>query len=145
MAKYVASEALKRTRWREVAVCRDDDPELFFPVGNSGPALLQIEQARKVCRDCPAIGYCALFAFETGQDSGVWGGMSEDERRAHKRQNPGTDQTVLAQALQNRFADTHPGAAQLLPPIVPPEEPEASLEDTSDGPVPTPTAQYFRA
>ena len=39
--------------WRHRAICRDEDPELFFPIGNTGPALLQIEQAKAVCRRCP--------------------------------------------------------------------------------------------
>ena len=39
--------------WRHRAICRDEDPELFFPIGNTGPALLQIEQAKMVCRRCP--------------------------------------------------------------------------------------------
>src|SRR5258708_4026099 len=38
--------------WRHRALCRDEDPELFFPIGNTGPALLQIEEARTVCRRC---------------------------------------------------------------------------------------------
>ena len=39
--------------WRHEAVCRDEDPELFFPVGNSGPALTQIAKAKLVCNRCP--------------------------------------------------------------------------------------------
>ena len=35
--------------WRHAAACREVDPELFFPIGNSGPALLQIEEAKQVC------------------------------------------------------------------------------------------------
>jgi hypothetical protein len=38
--------------WRHKAVCRDEDPELFFPVGNSGPALAQIADAKLVCNRC---------------------------------------------------------------------------------------------
>ncbi|HEX2362282.1 MAG TPA: WhiB family transcriptional regulator [Jiangellaceae bacterium] len=73
--------------WRHIAACRDEDPELFFPIGNTGPALLQIEEAKSVCRRCPVREDCLQFALETGQDAGVWGGLSEDERRALKRRN----------------------------------------------------------
>lgn len=73
--------------WRHKAVCRDEDPELFFPVGNSGPALAQIAKAKLVCNRCPVTSQCLRWALETGQDAGVWGGLSEDERRALKRRN----------------------------------------------------------
>jgi WhiB family redox-sensing transcriptional regulator len=73
--------------WRHIAACRDEDPELFFPIGNTGPALLQIEEAKSVCRRCPVREECLQFALETGPDAGVWGGLSEDERRALKRRN----------------------------------------------------------
>ena len=39
--------------WRHRALCRDEDPELFFPIGTTGPAVVQIEQAKAVCRRCP--------------------------------------------------------------------------------------------
>ncbi|MER0476934.1 WhiB family transcriptional regulator [Streptomyces sp. Edi2] len=71
--------------WRFRAVCKEKDPELFFPIGNTGPALLQIEEAKAVCRTCPVMERCLQWALEYGQDSGVWGGLSEDERRAMKR------------------------------------------------------------
>ena len=71
--------------WRHHAACRDVDPELFFPIGNTGPALLQIDEAKQVCGRCPAQAPCLQWALESGQDSGVWGGLSEDERRALKR------------------------------------------------------------
>jgi len=71
--------------WRHRAACRDEDPELFFPIGNTGPALLQIEEAKQVCRHCEVVEDCLTWALESGQDAGVWGGLSEDERRALKR------------------------------------------------------------
>ena len=40
--------------WREAAACRDADPDVFFPVGTAGPALRQIEEAKRICRACPA-------------------------------------------------------------------------------------------
>jgi len=71
--------------WRNTAACRDVDPELFFPVGTTGPALLQIDEAKAVCRTCNVTDECLSWAIESGQDSGVWGGLSEDERRAVRR------------------------------------------------------------
>ncbi|GAB4008169.1 WhiB family transcriptional regulator [Glycomyces albus] len=73
--------------WRHKAVCRDEDPELFFPIGDTGPALTQVEQAKSVCRRCPVTESCLQWALETGQDAGVWGGMSEMERRELKRRS----------------------------------------------------------
>jgi len=72
--------------WRHDAACKEEDPELFFPVGETGKAnRAQIAEAKAVCRRCPVTEQCLLWAFESGQDSGVWGGMSEKERRALKR------------------------------------------------------------
>ena len=53
--------------------------------GLSGPAILQIEEAKSVCRRCDVVDTCLKWALENGQDAGVWGGLSEDERRALKR------------------------------------------------------------
>ena len=78
-------EQLISMDWRNRAACLEKDPELFFPVGNTGPALLQIEEAKSVCRRCPVVDTCLQWALESGQDAGVWGGRSEDERRALKR------------------------------------------------------------
>lgn len=71
--------------WRHKAACRDEEPELFFPIGNTGPALMQIDEAKKVCQRCDMTEVCLNWALETGQDAGVWGGMNEDERRSLKR------------------------------------------------------------
>ena len=65
--------------WRAKAACRDKDPELFFPVGNTGAAYQQIEEAKAVCRTCKVIDACLKCALDTNQDYGVWGGLSEDE------------------------------------------------------------------
>lgn len=73
--------------WRHQALCRDTDPEIFFPIGITGPALTQVEQAKVVCRRCTVVQDCLTWALETGQDSGVWGGTSEDERRVLARRS----------------------------------------------------------
>jgi len=72
--------------WRRQAICRDTDPNLFFPVGTTGFALMQINRAKQVCEECPVRVQCLDYALETNQDSGVWGGTSEEERRVLRRQ-----------------------------------------------------------
>lgn len=67
--------------WRKSAACRDSDPDLFFPIGTTGPAIEQIENAKAVCRTCDVQTNCLEFALATHQDSGIWGGTSEEERR----------------------------------------------------------------
>ncbi|MEU1125867.1 WhiB family transcriptional regulator [Streptomyces sp. NPDC005899] len=71
--------------WRTHAACREVDPDLFFPIGSTGPALVQAEEAKAVCRQCPVREQCLDWALENAQDSGVWGGLDENERRALKR------------------------------------------------------------
>ena len=77
--------SLDRDEWRQFAECRDTDPDLFFPVGTTGPALEQIANAKAVCRTCDVQGLCLEYAISTNQDSGVWGGTSEEERRQMRR------------------------------------------------------------
>lgn len=84
-ADWAATAGAGHIDWRLRAACRDEDPELFFPVGAMGPALLEAEQAKQVCRRCAVTGPCLVWALETGQDHGIWGGMSEEERRALRR------------------------------------------------------------
>jgi WhiB family transcriptional regulator, redox-sensing transcriptional regulator len=71
--------------WRFRAACRTEDPELFFPIGSSGPVLRQLAEAEAVCRRCLVLLQCRLWAFSTGQETGVWGGLSASERPAMRR------------------------------------------------------------
>ncbi len=69
------------TDWREIAACRDSEPNLFFPIGTTGPAIDQIEIAKTICIDCSVREECLNYALATNQEAGVWGGYAEDERR----------------------------------------------------------------
>jgi WhiB family redox-sensing transcriptional regulator len=80
------SLSLENDDWRDLSACRDTDPDLFFPVGTTGPAIEQIETAKAVCRTCDVQQACLQFALSTNQDSGIWGGTSEEERRVLRRQ-----------------------------------------------------------
>ncbi len=72
--------------WRTQAACREAPPDMFFPVGSTGPALNQIDAAKAVCRGCDVQSECLEFALATNQEAGVWGGTSEDERRRLRKQ-----------------------------------------------------------
>jgi WhiB family transcriptional regulator, redox-sensing transcriptional regulator len=67
--------------WRDHAACRRLDPELFFPISALGAARPQIETAKRVCQGCPVRPACLRWALDTGQDAGIWGGTTEQERR----------------------------------------------------------------
>lgn len=84
------------TDWRTRAACLDEDPELFFPLGEehtsgmapTAPVQAQQDEAKAVCRRCPVVAECLAWAIESGQDFGVWGATSPEERREFKRRTP---------------------------------------------------------
>ena len=67
--------------WRLDASCRDSNPDLFFPIGETGPAVEQTDAAKSVCAGCPVQVECLEFALATNQEAGVWGATTEEERR----------------------------------------------------------------
>ncbi|GGV46159.1 hypothetical protein GCM10010245_72380 [Streptomyces spectabilis] len=71
--------------WRATAHCRNEDPELFFPNGTTGPWTLRIEQAKAACRRCPVADACLRYALNEGISDGIFGGLTEDERRSLRR------------------------------------------------------------
>ncbi len=85
-ASHLLSLTLASDEWRANAACRDTNPDLFFPVGTTGPAIEQIAAAKAICGECPAREECLEYALATNQDSGIWGGTSEEERRVMRRQ-----------------------------------------------------------
>ena len=72
---------ITRTDWRQTAACRDSEPTLFFPIGTTGLAVEQIEEAKGICTACLVTEDCLQYALQTNQEAGVWGGYAEDERR----------------------------------------------------------------
>lgn len=82
---------------RRRVACRDVDPELFFPVGETGAALLQAEDAKQVCRSCLAIAPCLDFALAIGAE-GVWGGTTTEERKTLKRRQQRAASRAAAKA-----------------------------------------------
>ena len=68
------------TSWRRQAACRDMDTDVFFPLTDeeAGPA-------KAVCATCPVRAECLEFALASRQHDGVWGGLTESERRRLRR------------------------------------------------------------
>lgn len=67
--------------WRDAADCTSADPEIFFPEKGR---IDQAAAARRICAGCPVKTECLEFALENDEEWGVWGGLSERERRRLK-------------------------------------------------------------
>ncbi|HEY1920487.1 MAG TPA: WhiB family transcriptional regulator [Streptosporangiaceae bacterium] len=70
--------------------CRAENPELFFPTAAAGPVPAQVRTAKAVCGRCPVQATCLSYALTTGQDDGIWGGTTREERwpLRHPRRTP---------------------------------------------------------
>ena len=68
--------------WRAAARCRTTDAEELFVTG------ARQREARMVCRSCPVRTECLAHALDEGVEFGVWGGMTERERRGLLRTRP---------------------------------------------------------
>ena len=71
--------------WRDDAQCRGVDAAVFFPLGSTGAAVGAIKAAQAVCRRCAVQEPCLEFAIETRQETGIWGGTTENERQVLRR------------------------------------------------------------
>jgi WhiB family transcriptional regulator, redox-sensing transcriptional regulator len=67
--------------WWSLAACQHADPDLFFPISAAGPARAQLVGAKAVCARCPVRRDCLHYALAADPVQGVWGGLTEEERR----------------------------------------------------------------
>jgi WhiB family redox-sensing transcriptional regulator len=77
--------------WQARANCMGVDPELFFPERGSST-----REAKEVCRGCVVRGDCLEFAIVNSEKFGIWGGMSERERRRVRRARLSQQREVAA-------------------------------------------------
>jgi len=71
--------------WRDTALCRTGgfDPEEFFPSnGTNGSVSAAVRHAQAICHGCPSRLPCGQWALDRRIEHGVWGGLSEADRRA---------------------------------------------------------------
>jgi WhiB family redox-sensing transcriptional regulator len=66
--------------WKQLGSCREADPDMWFPERGSS-----VKEAKRICQGCPVRYRCLEYALADDEGFGVWGGMSERERRRHKR------------------------------------------------------------
>jgi WhiB family transcriptional regulator, redox-sensing transcriptional regulator len=66
--------------WQDQALCAQTDPEAFFPEKGGST-----REAKRVCRSCEVRAECLEYALENDERFGIWGGLSERERRRIKR------------------------------------------------------------
>jgi WhiB family transcriptional regulator, redox-sensing transcriptional regulator len=66
--------------WQDRALCAETDPDAFFPEKGEPTTA-----ARRVCMACEVRAECLDYALRTGQQFGVWGGLSPQERRDMRR------------------------------------------------------------
>jgi WhiB family redox-sensing transcriptional regulator len=62
--------------WQDEALCKESDPEAFFPEKGGST-----KQAKAVCKRCPITEKCLQYALDNDERYGIWGGKSERERR----------------------------------------------------------------
>ena len=67
--------------WKDAALCAETDPEAFFPEKGGST-----REAKKVCTSCEVRAECLDFALANDERFGIWGGLSERERRRLKKQ-----------------------------------------------------------
>jgi len=102
--------------WRTLALCRFEDPDLFFPAGTEGPSVVQAEHAKAVCRRCPVAEACLDYALTHNVTDGVFGGLTSSERRSIQRRQargstapPMPPAATLAEAIERRTTPTEDG------------------------------------
>lgn len=76
--------------WRAHALCGNTNSDLFFAVG-----AMEHKQAKRICRECPVRGECLAYAMEAPVDHGIWGGLTERERRRFRRNAVNGDWRVV--------------------------------------------------
>jgi WhiB family redox-sensing transcriptional regulator len=80
-ALFISPDDAADLDWQDRALCAQTDPEAFFP--DKGGST---REAKRVCRSCEVRAECLEYALEHDERFGIWGGMSERERRRLKRQ-----------------------------------------------------------
>jgi WhiB family transcriptional regulator, redox-sensing transcriptional regulator len=78
--EFLEGEQADESSWQERALCAQTDPEAFFPEKGGST-----REAKRVCLSCDVRGECLEYALLHDERFGIWGGLSERERRKLKK------------------------------------------------------------
>lgn len=84
------TEPIEAKGWQDFANCLGVDPDLFFPERGAST-----REAKEVCKGCVVREDCLEYALANGEKFGIWGGLSERERRRIRRQRALARRTAL--------------------------------------------------
>ena len=77
---FILDEGAEEFGWQERALCAQTDPEAFFPEKGGST-----REAKRICQGCEVRAECLEYALGHDERFGIWGGLSERERRKLKK------------------------------------------------------------
>ena len=90
--------------WDEEAACRSTDPDVFFPRDDMKGRGHDVRAAKRICRGCPVRTQCLEFALEARLEHGVWGGLTDTERRSLRRSRQRKARRLAAAQTEGELA-----------------------------------------
>lgn len=96
-AVFEPTQAPEDLTWQDDALCAETDPEAFFPEKGGST-----REAKRVCRSCTVRAECLEYALEHGERFGIFGGLSERERRRLEQRFGGDVAAAVASAIPER-------------------------------------------
>lgn len=109
--------------WRLGALCAQADPEAFYPEKGGST-----REAKKLCQTCDVREECLQSALENDERFGIWGGLSERERRSLKKKTAPTSTAAAESSVSEPTQETNPVHQD------PTDVPEAPAEGQQKGP-----------
>jgi WhiB family redox-sensing transcriptional regulator len=101
---YLVRVAEPRIAWVSKALCRSADPDDLFVRGAAQ------KKAAAICRHCPVVAECLADALDNQMEFGVWGGMTERQRRALLKRHPEVDSWSEFFAIQRKHRNASESA-----------------------------------
>ncbi len=99
--------AMLSDEWWSAAACRSAEPDLFFPISATSASGATIQRAKQVCASCPVSAQCLSYALRHRQEQGIWGGLTDDERRLLSRRQAASERRAKSAIAHRASAGMH--------------------------------------